>query len=221
MSENFRLLRAQKNDIFKILEQAGLNPSDFRWGEVTVHGEIRLWHDQSGYFIEFSYWKKQECYFITCSPSKQLAEQSFQLNIWDAVLNVVKIWALCLKKEIDTPDLWAQMEKYTAYLSVPPTEDLPDEPISAVDATEIEDRLWLFADKVEKQFNLAEGERKVLRHQMGVLIGIAKRSSKKAFLYSAFGVIAGIAMSLAMSPEQAKALWQLLHDTLSPFMFLQ
>lgn len=221
MSENFRLLRTQQNNIFEILERADLNPPDFKWGDVTADGGTRLWHEQSGYFIEFDYWEEVGCYYITCSPAEGVPKKSFQIDRWDNVLIFVQTWAHCLGQEIDAPDLWGQLRKYTAYLTLPPTEDVSDEPISAVDAQEIEDRLWLFADKVEKQFNLAEGERKVLRHQMDVLIGIAKCSSKKAFIYSAFGAIAGIAMSLAMNPEQAKALWQLLHGTLSPFLFLQ
>lgn len=199
-----------------------MNPSDFKWGDVDANGQKRLWHEQSGYFIEFSYWESQGYYYITCSPAEGFPKKSFKIDLWHNVLSLVQRWAFNLRQQIDAPDLWGQLGKYTAYLSLPPAEELPpDEPISAVDAAEIEDRLWLFADKVEKRFNLVGDDLKFLRYQTDVLIDIAKRSSNKAFVYSAVGVIATIAMSLAMSPEQVKALWQLLHDTLSPFLFLQ
>lgn len=221
MDANFKLLRTQKNDIFTILEQEGLNPSEFKWDPLRSEEYIRLRHKQSGYSIDFSYRKGQECYFITYSPAEGVYEKSFHIATWDSVLTTAYEWASCLKEQIEAADLWAEMGKYTAYLSLPSTEDLPDEPISAVDAKEIEDRLWNFANEVEKRFNLVGDDLKFLRHQNAVLIDIAKRSSKKAFVYSVVGVVTSIAMSLAMSPEQAKALWQLLHDALSPFLFLQ
>lgn len=223
MGQEFKLLTTQKNDVFRILEQTELNHPDFRWfDDYEKKGIVKLWHKPSQYFVTFSYWEREECYFITCSPGEKVTEQSSQINTWDAVLNVVDIWAFCLKREIDAPDLWSQMEKYTAYISLPPTEELPpDEPISAVDAGMIEDRLWIFAERVEKEFKLVGDDLKLLRHQNAVLIDIAKRSSKKAFLYAALGVIATIAMGIGLTPENAKTLWQLLRESLSPFLFLQ
>lgn len=185
-----------------------------------VMGYEKLIHQPSKFFMEFSC--DQKFHHIRYSPSKEIIENTVpNLALWEKVLLHVTQWCVALKQEIDAPDLWSQMEKYTAYLSLPVTEDLPNEPISAVDAEEIEDRLYKFADKVEKRFNLVDDDNKFLRNRIDYLVDAAKRSSKRDFVNLSIGVIATIAMSLAISPEKAKTLWQLFRDALQHFLYLK
>lgn len=136
MAKKHTLLKSQKNQVFKILQEAGLEPANFSWVETTsVWGSdilISRLNYRGGHFyfkfdFSFSRWvdgfipKTHHCEF---SPGDGLPISDEYPDNRQLQKGYVHKWADYLKREIEAPDLWAEMEKYKTSISLTLPEQL-------------------------------------------------------------------------------------------------
>ena len=94
-----------KNSIFKAIDAAGLDPSEFE-GPVDVKGEIHFRHQPSGSY--FNIGRRQRN-----SKTRRIVQHVGEgpRNRFDTVdwLSRMRQWLEDLKRHLDTPDLWADL----------------------------------------------------------------------------------------------------------------
>jgi hypothetical protein len=139
---------------------------------------------------------------------------------WSFQRQRVQEWAFFLKREIDAPDLWQEIEKYQATFSLIPPEDLLNEPIPAYEVDEISDKLHLLASKIEQQFELTDQQNKFVRSKLNYLAEAAKRQGRLDWVHTFIGVFVTIGITLAIAPTEASKLWQLVKSLLGQFIHL-
>src|SRR3954452_6759944 len=91
------LLIAQRNEVFRLAIDVGLDPSMFRWDESEgggVRGQQRwrysvLRYDDSSYYCEFRHWSDWD---LQCSPCGDLRAGRLQAGNWTGTLIQVKNW---------------------------------------------------------------------------------------------------------------------------------
>jgi hypothetical protein len=132
----------------------------------------------------------------------------------------VREWLGYLKREIEAPDLWAEMGKYKTSVSLALPAQLLNEPISASEAEEIAEKIEILAEKIEQQFQLTSEQDKFVRNRLNYLAEAAKRQRSSDWVHTSIGVFVTIAMSLALAPERAKELWLLFKVILGGFIHL-
>lgn len=222
MIKKHMLLKSQKNQVFKILQEEGLEPANFSWVETTsVWGAdiiISSLNYRGGHFyFKFDFFfskrvddfipKTPHCEF---SPGGELPMSHEYPDNWQLQKDCVHKWAGYLKREIEAPDLWAEMEKYKTSVSLALPEQLLNEPIPASEAEKISEQLSSLADKIEKQFELTNEQNQFVRSKLNYLADAAKRQRSMDWANTLIGVSVTIAMGLALAPDKAKELWELM-----------
>jgi hypothetical protein len=220
----YELLKSQKNVVFEVIQANGLEPADFSWGigkykvpsdDILTRGLIdheyevpRLTYKNSQFFFQFGLYKGG--HHCTYSPgSNKPVHQEFSLS-WSSIINRVVRWLNNLKRENEAPDLWAEMGKYKTSVSLTLPEQVLNEPISAYEAERIADKLQELANKIEELFQLTKEQNQFVRSKLTYLADAAKRQRSIDWVHTSIGVFATIAMGLALEPEQAKKIWELM-----------
>lgn len=111
---NSKLLhKTQKNDVFKLIESAGLSPADFDWDTISVYGSpmglgdaniSTLIHRPTKYFCNFD---MRGEFRIKYSPANEAPYEYFAGYCWEGCLGGVNNWLKYLRREIEAPDLWS------------------------------------------------------------------------------------------------------------------
>jgi len=222
MAQDYTLLKTQKNEVFMILRERGFEPANFSWVadylQVSDTLVSRLNYLDGKYYFQFeAYGETGRCVF---SPGQEMAVQGGPAPFWMGQKNSVKFWSDYLKREIDAPDLWAEMEKYKTSVSIALPKQLLNEPIPANEAENISEKLSSLADKIEKQFELTNEQNQFVRNKLNYLADAAKRQRSIDWVHTSIGVYVTIAMGLALAPEQAKELWKLIKSIVGGFIHL-
>ena len=194
------LLKSQKNEVFKILQKVGLEPANFSWTTQQVQ-DIRV--PRLNYLDGKYYFRYGERNQGIYSPGTQRIVQEVSVHLWAELTKWVKDWASSLKGEIETADLWQEMEKYKTSVSLALPEQLLNEPIPTYEAEHIADKLHELANEIEKQFQLTNDQNQFVRSKLNYLADAAKRQRSVDWVHTSIGVSITIMLGLALvlSPQ--------------------
>lgn len=226
MERHYQLLKTQKNEIFKILQEVGLEPANFKWTHIDLMPSddrvvLRLNYLDGKYYFQFMM-NKDSNYHYCCevSPADEKAVGYKKSLNWYEQKTNVRRWAKYLKREIEAPDLWAEIEKYRATLPLVTGEQLVNEPIPAYETEEIYDRMQLLADKIEEEFKLNEEQSQFVRSKLNYLADAAKRQPRRDWEFMFIGVFINIAFYLVLEPVKVQQFWQFVKSIVGPFIHL-
>jgi hypothetical protein len=126
-----RLLPSQKNEIFRLIEEGGLNPADFRWGEITLRRADSsrtftvpaLRHTSSDFYFAFGGRSGGGDILIYFSPDPR-GHGWDPSETWHSVLGWVKTWLRDLRHEIGERDLWGELVAQHAARRLRPDSDI-------------------------------------------------------------------------------------------------
>lgn len=232
MSEQYTLLKTQKNEVFLMLEATDLEPADFSWTSVEskLHSKLlvpRLNYRDTRFYFQFDLGGKrgssfgdEEKHYCEFSPGNSVPIVHHFPGSWIGQMGRVVQWLGNLKKQIEAPDFWAEMEKYKVSFSLVLSEPILNEPIPAGEAEKIIEKLSLLADKIEEQFELTNEQNQFVRGKLKYLADAVKRQKSVDFVYNVIGVSVTIAIGLTLAPERAKELWELMKSLMSGFIHL-
>lgn len=216
----FLLHKTWKNDILKCIQEAGLTPLSFEWSEEPTETPGQ------GYLVSVLRHSETEAYFkfdrdstaaFSCKFSPggyRLVDITESITSWDNVLAEVKKWVSNLKEEL-VPDLWEQLKQYAPDETFMGKAEISNAPFSYSEAENIFASLDRFQSQVEENFNLQGEQLAFVKRQIDYLKDAAKRQGRKDWIHTFIGVIVTIATDLALSPEKAKILWDLVRSRFS------
>ena len=222
----YDLLQSQKNEVFKIIQEQELDPGCFSWviGEYRLPAQdlLRRGLDYDKYEVPqliyldspfyFKFGLLNGKHFCTFSPAKEMPFEEEITESWESQKGYLREWTNYLKREVNAPNLWAEMEKYKTSVSIALPESLLNEPIPFSEVEDISDRLSLLADRIEDQFKLTSEQDQFVRHKLNYLKEAAKRQRSADWVHTSIGVFITIAVGLAFAPDKAKELWQLFQN---------
>ena len=112
--DNLTLKQTQRNEVFKSVESAHLNPNDFSWRENDSRGRPHaavsfLVHNPSSSYFRFDF--RDGGHFSEFSPGQDSRVEFQYPGNWALQLLNVQRWLLHLKGEIDAPDLWNSLSR--------------------------------------------------------------------------------------------------------------
>lgn len=212
------LLKSQKNEILELIKEVGLDPFNFEWSVVSssMTHELqvsRIDYVVSGFFYTFDIHKGN--HYAIYSPGKEMLLGKQYPGSWEYQRQYVRNWLSYLRREIDQPNLWAEILKY----QLPPGSELgPDisnEPFAAYQVEKILSGLNQVRAYLEEQGLASEEQKRFVNERLNYLADAAKRQGRKDWIYTCIGVLVTIATALALAPEQAKTLWYLIRDAIA------
>jgi hypothetical protein len=114
------LLTTQRNQVLAEIRDAGLNPAEFEWRDVvsdvtktglgsppyTVQGIVHL---PAGAGFVFDLDSRRGHHYAIFRPGRDGPSERINADTWFVALNYVREWLGLVKREYETPDLWAEI----------------------------------------------------------------------------------------------------------------
>jgi hypothetical protein len=211
------ILKSQTDQVFLIINQFSLNPKDFVWEEaksgLTVDLVVsKLFHSKTNYFFKFDLNKGKHC--CTYSPGETKQADTQYPGSWELQINYFRDWLKYLKREIDSLDLWSQVDKENI-LAKGVTEYEDNLPFSPAEFEKIHSSLNELKEYIIKTQSLSQKEVTFLETRISYLEESSKRLGRKDWVSILIGVLANIIIGLALSPEVAKELFKITSEAFS------
>ena len=198
-----RLIKSQKNEVLILIKQAGLDPMDFAWEEREEHEDEfstddsntnrfhRLLHQPSTYACMFG---KN---FLSSTPGPN-SQESYEIHPdWNGRYAGVQRWLSYLKREVETPDLWASLAQEQELLSAEPTgtTNTPFTPEQLIQIKQGVDQLRTY---LTNTYSLAGENLRVVNAKLDYLIHASKELGRVHWKDIFISTIIGIAWQLAL-----------------------
>lgn len=107
--------RAQKNKVFRRIEELGLNPKDFSWFINDHNGEESIFYRQDEYYFSLVYSDSEYFdpgYEAKFAPGEQGPLQVvYSKDMGSIMLHVLNVWLPNLKLEVEEPDFWENLSR--------------------------------------------------------------------------------------------------------------
>lgn len=207
------ILKLQKNKVFNIITNHGLSPSNFQWKQIRsgYSGEqvLCIFYTDTDYFYQFDFARTSGHHVGIFCPGYRLPIETKEYTSWIQQLNSVNSWVVHLKQEIEAPDLWEQISKYAPSKAVALQDDRGNEPFSYQEVESIRASLEKLQDEIQKQFTLNKGQMDYVKENIAYLAEAAKGQGRIDWKNLFIGAMIGTAFNLALDPEKAKLLWNL------------
>ena len=101
-----RLLQTQKNQVYELIEEAGLSPSMFSFDDPdNADGDTYLRFNDSQYYFNFAK-SRSGGHFASLSPGYDTPYEDQAPGSWSGQLSYVRRWLGYLTREIMAPDKW-------------------------------------------------------------------------------------------------------------------
>ena len=230
--DKWDLLRSQKNQIFDLLSEYGLNPNDFDFTTITKDtflGETLrpgCKHKTEDFYISFSHVRENNngnyvwyCYFRPDSDSPR--EVWIKCLTWeDLYSKYITMWVKNLSKELHRPDSWEQLKNAKEkYIFETPLFD-SGEKISYDEFLVLEKKLNEIKSKI-KTVGIPDEDIKKINDKIDYLVNKAKNSSKIDWTNIFVGTVIQTIISLTLDDSKRNLIFQLFKSVLNSISQLQ
>jgi hypothetical protein len=220
--KKYTLLRSQKKRVYDILREVGLEPAEFSWTNVEIVEKLLVsrlnYRGGEQYYFQFSSYEVNA--WCAACPGRYRTMDHGYPKTWEEQEGIFRTWAETLKRELDTPDPWAELAKYRLALNGELSRDVVNEPIAAAEAEQIGLALMQLGDGAARALSLGDEQAALLRARLAYLADAARRERSRDWVHTVLGVWVSTAAALALTEEQAAALWGMLRCDLGSFVNL-
>jgi hypothetical protein len=216
------LLRWQGNEVFQLIQETGLDPSQFSWERVRQgNAEIsRLVPKETSFHFDFgdAYDSNKrrwlwECRWVPIADRR--VEMQVQSDAWPGVLVWVQEWLTVLTKEISAPDLWAALasESQLVRTAAGPFDD--NAPFTTPEEIRVAQVIHELKEHLLRTVELSADQLKFIEARLGHLEDAAGRLGRKDWTTLAMGALTSIIIGTALPPDSARELFSLAGRLLS------
>lgn len=215
-----KLLLTQKNDIFDIILDEGLNPNDFKFTEeFETRDEIvtYLKFKNTKYYFQFRYIDERH-YRTEYSPSgRSLILDEKVFGGWKEFIGVTRKWLRHLKRETNALDKWDTFKKSLQLIPFAFDTDNKKEKFSADELKLIELKIQTVKQEIKK-LELPKDTIKQLNAKLDSLNEKADKLSKTDWKELFIGAVIGTIFNLAIPPDAAKTIWEIIRHTFKQYI---
>lgn len=187
----------KRNEIFEAIQAAGLDPREFKLDDDDA--ENRLSHRWSpSYFViggEAGHYEGRSV--VGDAPPWTHDDYS-----WEALLTRVTRWLDDVKKDLDMPDLWAELEREAELLG--PGSDDDNTPFTPQEQEEVARRLQELREDAKQTYALSGAQLQALDAKLEYLVEAAGRLGRMDWRGVFVGAMVSFALSTALPPEAAR-----------------
>jgi hypothetical protein len=196
------LQKSHRNRIFTAITAAGLDPQDF---ELFDQAEVRIKRKLS-----------ESCFVIGGDASHYVGhyvvgdgpEWALDAYSWEAVIRSLGIWLADVKRDLETPDLWAGLQQDAAVLLRAYSDDTTENtPFTVGEQNEIASRLRELAEYVKLAHALSAAQRRDLDANVDFAIESLSRLGKIDWRNAFVGALVGYVFAAGLAPDSARAIF--------------
>lgn len=218
--DRFTLKQSQKNDILRLIQNTKLDPVNFKWNFIESGfrriSVPKISYRNTDFFFIFDREQEYNAYYLRFRPGSELLDGFYQeIESWEKVVHVFRSWLENLEEEINEPDLWVEIQKYSSAIDTKIIPDISNEPFNYQEVQRIisgieEIKGYIF-DNIESSH---EHEQSVNDH-LNYLAETVKTQGRRNWYYTCIGVIIGICWDLVCAPEHANTIWNIMKNTVT------
>ncbi len=128
-------------------------------------------------------------------------------NYWQSLLARISTWLEEVKQDLDTPDLWAELQREGELLGAGSSVVTENTPFTADEQREIAERLKKLGEYVRVTHSLSMAQMQALQEKIDYLVTASNRFGRKDWLILFMGVIFGYLFSAGLPPESAHTIF--------------
>jgi hypothetical protein len=194
------LRKPQRNDVFTAIQDAKLSPEEFEfeWDAGVDKSSFR--HIPSG--ASFVVRGVAGDYSSWYSAGDEPVEERKALS-WYGLTQQVGFWLAAVRRDIETPDLWAQLQCERALLAAVSDEAIENTPFTPAEREEIAGQLRELKDYLSRAHSLSAAQVRLLDERLDYLVDAAGRVGRKDWFLMAAGVMFSYVLAAALPPDSA------------------
>jgi hypothetical protein len=196
------LKKFQRNQIFDAIRAVGLDPGQFDL--IDSESEDKIKHKWSeSYFIV----RSESGYYVGQHLVGDGAVWPTNPSSWQTMMPRISMWLEEVKRDLDTPDLWAELLREGDLLGAGSNVFIENTPFTAEEQREIAGRLDQVAKYVRETHSLSMAQMRALDEKMDYVIEASTRLGRKDWLNNFIGVILGYVLGAALPPDSARTIF--------------
>jgi hypothetical protein len=206
------LLRSQQNEVFHAIQEAGLNPADFKWDEVqTEITQLGLGQDQmlvpflvhtpTRSFFKFDFDANVAIggHYAIFLPARQKPKDVVEVGDWSYMPGWVKTWGGYIKREFDVPNLWAELQRQGELVSG--SLEIENTLFTREEQAQISQQLGELKEYVRATYELTQPQLQALGSRLDYLEDAARRLPRIDWRNALVGALLGLVLNAAIPPE--------------------
>jgi hypothetical protein len=200
MFQFFMTEKWKRNQIFAAIQGVGLDPRDF---DLVEDGDdnFRIKHKWS-----------DSCFIVGGSPAHYVGSYvvgdgptwPYEAYSWESILPRVSRWLEEVKRDLQTPDLWYELQREAELLGGASNEANENTPFTPEEQREIIGRLQELAESARRTYSLSGPQMQILNAKVDYLVGAAGRLGRIDWRNVLAGAILSFVLTAAFSPESAR-----------------
>jgi hypothetical protein len=202
MSPSPQLQKSMKNQIFEAIQGVRLDPREFEFEDSGA--EVRLKHRWSTSYFVFG---GHVGHYVGRYVVGDDPEWPYEVYSWEALMTRFNGWVRNVKLDLDTPDLWAELQGEAALLAGASLEANENAPFTREERKNIEVRLREVEEHVRRTHSLREPEMEILTAKIDYLVDAAGRLGRIDWRNALVGAILGYILTAGLPPESARSIF--------------
>jgi hypothetical protein len=201
-----RLEKIWRNGIIEAVQAGGLDPREFEFdfGDTETHIAHR-W--SASHFTLRGPWGNWEGSYVV----GEAAPWPYQEVIWPKVEKRVEQWAAKVKTDLETPDLWAELQREREILSWS-RDEAENTPFTPDEQAELIKHLDELKEYVKNTHSLAQDQIVALEEGFTELATATTRLGRNDWRLMFFGVVLTFIVAGVLPPDAVHGfLWMALH----------
>lgn len=222
------VLPSQRNELYKVIVNADINPAEFEWRErPSVHDPeltvSQLVHRPSDYYYVFDFYRESQ--WTEYSPGADASVKREYPGSWNLQFNYASNWIGYLKREIETPNLWGALADERALVDAAVQPDQDNSPFTADEKKYVSDSLREIKEYIVTTHSLSAAHTRLVEDRITYLLEASERVGRKDWINLTLATLINIILIVALPPDAARELLrfagQVLHRILQgPFLLM-
>jgi hypothetical protein len=196
------LQKWHRNVLFESIQAVGLDPRDFDLADCGT--EVQIKHKWS-----------ESIFIIGGGPGGYVGRSvvgdgpgwPYDAYSWQSLTTRVSRWLNEVKRDLETPDLWAELRREVHLLAVGSNEVTENTLFTQDEQKQIAEQLRGLAKHVSDASSLSEAQKQILNEKIDYLVDGSRRLGRKDWLNIFIGVTLSYLLSTALPPDVARGIF--------------
>ena len=194
-----KLPKSFTNDLIEAIAAAELDPRQFKYPDVEA--EYRIEHSSGSYFVVGGDVGQYVGSYLVVG---EVPEMTYEAYTWSTVIDRANGWAGRVKRDIETPDLWAELQGEAKLLGAGPDQHVENTQFTLEENKEITELLQKSSDYVKQKYPLSEAEIRELHAQIAYLTEAVNRLGRRDWRGLLISTLIEFAFYVAPEPAAAR-----------------
>jgi hypothetical protein len=196
------LQKWKKNQIFEAIQNAGLDPKEFDLNNDDAEARLKHKWSKSYFIIGGDAGKYVGSYAAGDTP-----EWPYEVYSWEPLMKRISSWLEEVKRDIETPDLWDELQREAELLGIGADETTENTPFTGDEQKEIVGRLQELAEYVRITYSLTSEQMRVLDEKINYLNDAKGRLGRTDWRGVFVGAIVSYVLTAGIPPESARSIF--------------